>query len=138
MTKDQIVQVLVAIDTKIDKLNKIGDMLKTLDNLEACPGYVSLGAFDEVHFHVKNMEEVHRVRTYLRGQFGTWKDHLNMIWHSFGANATWKGKTGGSVTADIWLSCPIKDFPQELLKDGCGFREVQTTETEFVCNRNKA
>ena len=139
MTKERMVKLMVQIDTHIDRMYRVLDVLKTLDRLDECPGYIHVTGFDHrINFMVRSMDEVHQVRAYLRGQFGTWEDHLRMIWYSGGANASWIGELPNEVSIEIWLSCPVTSFPAALQKDGCGFQEITRIETAYVCNKEGA
>jgi len=138
MTKEQLDQAIISAEAHIGDMQKAVDFLLTLSALEECPGRVSVDRWDGfVNVHVRNMEEVHQARAYLRKICGSWKDQLNHIWYSGQAHATWRGSINETVI-EIWLSCSRSEFPASLQKDGCGFREVQETRTTYVCDKESA
>ena len=136
MTENEKDQLLIYIDTDIDKLQKIQDLLKGLKHPEDCPGRLS--EYDQcIHIDIHTMEDLHRARAFLRSEFGTWEDNLITIFASGGAYAVWIGKAQG-VTIKISLSCSIEEFPKELQKDGCGFKKITREGLAYVCNKEGA
>ena len=137
MTENERDQLLIYIDTRIDKLQKVEDLLKGLKHPEDCPGYVSINFWDgEILIVTRNMEQLHEIRKYLRKEFGTWEDKISMIWYSLGANASWYGTTNGTRIG-IRLACSIEEFPEELKRDGCGFKKTSHSEMSYVCEKEE-
>jgi len=134
MTKNDIEQQIIYLDSRIDDLNKVIDLLKEIKHPEECPGYVVICSAAELNIRIKNMDELHQARKFLRDEFGSWKDELSTIWVVSGAHASWYGKIG-EVRICIWLSCDPGDFPEQLKKDGCSFQMVSREELAYVCEK---
>ena len=138
MTENERDQLLIYIDTHIDKLQKVTDLLKGLKHPGGLPGSVQVDySGGRLIIEIHNLEELHLVRQYLRVEWGAWKDKLGLIWACWDANANYDGEHAG-VPVTIRLSCPIDEFPKELLKHGCGFKKVSREEWDFVCSKEGA
>jgi len=86
---------------------------------------------------IKELDELHEVRTKLRELFGTWQDALSIGVCGESAWATWTGKTE-PVTITLWRH--INDFPISLMNPGCRFvQDIQITAGyHYVCERKEA
>ena len=136
MTENEKDQLIIYIDTDIDKLQKIQDLLKGLKHPEDCPG--RLWEYDQtIHIDIHTMEDLHRARAFLRYEFGTWEDKLTTIFASYNAYAVWEGRAR-DVEIRIYLSCPVDEFPERLQKDGCGFKKITREALAYVCSKEGA
>jgi len=138
MTKNAIDQEIIYLDTRVDRLQKVIDLLKSWKHPEACPGQLYVETGGKPNIHIKNMQELHKARRFLKAEYGTWKDKLDWIWASGNeAQVTWNGKVG-DMTITIWMSCPVKEFPEELHKTNtCGFKKVSHSELSYVCEKEE-
>ena len=137
MTENERDQLLIYIDTDIDKLQKIQDLLKGLKHPEDCPGRLS--EYDQrLHIDIHTMEDLHLARSFLRSEFGTWEDKLTTIFASYEAYAVWEGRAR-DVGIRIYLSCPVDEFPEELHRTkGCSFKTVSRSQLSYVCEKEGA
>ena len=138
MTKNAIDQEIIYLDGRVDRLQKVIDLLKGWKHPEDCPGHLYVDSGEVLNIRIKNMQELHKARQFLKAEYGTWKDKLDWIWASSGqAHVSWNGK-GGDTTITIWMSCPVKEFPEELHKtDTCGFKKVSHSELSYVCEKEE-
>lgn len=138
MTKNAIDQEIIYLDGRVDRLQKVIDLLKEWKHPEACPGDLYVDTNDVLNIRIKNLPELHKARQFLKAEYGTWKDKLDWIWASSGqAHVNWNGQVG-DVTIVIWMSCPVEEFPEELHKtDTCGFKKVSHSELFYVCEKGE-
>ena len=136
MTENDRDQLLIYIDTDIDKLQKIIDLLQGLKHPEDCPGRLS--EYNRcLHIDIHTMEDLHRARAFLRYEFGTWEDKLTTIFASYNAYAVWEGRAR-DVEIRIYLSCPVAEFPEELHRTkGCSFKKVSRSQLSYVCEKEE-
>ena len=138
MTKNAIDQQIIYLDGRVDGLQKVIDLLKGWKHPEDCPGDLYVGTGEVLNIRIKNMQELHQARRFLKAEYGTWEDRLDWIWAS-GAEAqvSWDGKAG-DVEITIWMSCPVKEFPEELHRtDTCGFKKTSRSEMSYVCEKGE-
>ena len=139
MTENAIDQQIIYLDTQVDRLQKVIDLLKDWKHPEACPGQLHVDSGEVLNIRIKNMKELHQTRRFLKSEYGTWEDKLDWIWASSGmAHVAWNGKVG-DMTIIIWMFCPVKEFPEELHKtDTCGFKKVSHFALSYVCEKEGA
>ena len=137
MTENEKDQELIYADSRIDSLQKASDFLRGFKNPEECPGQVHIEYTGRLIITIRNLEELHLAREYLRKEWGEWEDKLGLIFACGDANANYEGEHAGSAVC-IRLACPMDEFPEELTKGGCHFKKVSRTEWDFVCDRKKA
>lgn len=137
MTKNDIDQLVINLDSKIDELQKVIELVQRFKHPEDCPGQMYVRDFG-ILITIRDMKGLHQARRFLRAEFGSWEDKLSFIWGDWEANARWDGKVG-EITIAIRLSCDPLEFPKELHKrDGCGFKKTQRTELSYVCEKEGA
>jgi len=139
MTKNAIDQEIIYLDGQVDRLQKVIDLLKGWKHPETCPGHLYVGSGEVLNIRIKNMQELHKARQFLKTEYGTWEDKLDFIWAAgTEAQVSWDGKVG-DMEITIWMSCPVEEFPMELHRtDTCGFKEVAHSELSYVCEKEGA
>ena len=139
MTKNAVDQQIIYLDSQVDCLQKVIDLLKGWKHPEDCPGDLYVGSGEVLNIRIKNMQELHQARRFLKAEYGTWEDKLDWIWASSGmAHASWDGKVGDMKIA-IWMSCKPEEFPEELHRtDTCSFKKVSHSELSYVCEKGES
>ena len=85
---------------------------------------------------IYSLDDLPAAREVMRQAFGEWTDHLANRFFSCGHCITTWVFEGAPV--EIWLECPVEDYPAELLNDGHCRWEARDGKTEysFVCDAN--
>ena len=86
---------------------------------------------------IKSLDDLTLARKFMRKIHGKWNDKLGTIW-SYGdiAYASWDSTDPNNVIY-IRLEVPIKDFPKELLSDGCVWKRTGSSRDHYslVCEK---
>ena len=108
------------------KLKRIARKIRALD-----PIYSS---WDETLLvEIGSIDELTAIRGRLREALGSWTDKVEQIWTSSGtACVSWLGLDCPCVKIRL-TDIPFDDSPESLKKPGCGFKEVERTETVYAC-----
>jgi len=112
-------------------------ILKTLKkHEESMPNYLSVTVTLDclTLCDIKNIEQLHEVRQWLKKCFGTWQDKKETIWFSQGKMlCSWKSI---EYPIDIWLETDPENFPKELQSDKCKVVELEPVTQKqyaYVC-----
>lgn len=126
-------------DKLIDDINK--DMEEALRIKKALSGYEPSFKCELVvssktsRLVIYSLNDLNNARSLLREAFGHWEDRLSNRFFSQGITiTTWEDKR---LRFQIWLEIPPQEYPQQLLKDGCRWKEVddmQGSEYRLVCD----
>ena len=86
---------------------------------------------------IKSLEDLPLARKFMRKIYGKWNDKIGQIWsYADRAFVAWNSTDQNDVIY-IRLETTVKDFPKELLKDGCVWRNTKTEEDHYslVCEK---
>ena len=80
---------------------------------------------------IEDLSFLFKARAFLRSSLGTWTDKLQSRFYSTGRTiTTWKNPT---LNIEIWLECPIEEYPDPLKKASCGWLHTNTTDYVYTC-----
>ena len=82
---------------------------------------------------VYRFEDLHAARALLREAMGSWEDKLDHRWYSCGRTITsWRNP---NTNLELWLECPVEEYPAELQSDHCRWEASGSLEEyAYVCN----
>lgn len=123
----------------LGRIEKSKELIRAWDILNLNKNNYSIDhlfdSYDKIIIRIKRLSQLHDARALAGRAVEGFKGKLDMIWTS-GQNglASWTDKDS---VVSIWLSVPYQEFPKELMKDGCGFKVVNSTYTStgisYVC-----
>ena len=107
-----------------------------LEKLEPICSQIVLGTGPR--FVINDISKIHELRSVLRDIFGHWEDKFNHSFYSYGTISTWRPQDNNPF--EIWLECPIEEFPEELKKPNCKWVETTNTQRDYrlVCDSENA
>jgi len=90
---------------------------------------------DRMCLKIFDIDDLPKARSIMREAFGHWNDRLTQRWFSCGTALTSWEPIAGDTPAEIWLSCPVEDYPEELKGEHCDWEQITEKHTgyAFVC-----
>jgi len=109
-------------------INEKRRVLYKLSTLPPIPFYTFTSG-KRVIIHPTSVEELTRVRKFLRDGFGTWHDKLTQVW-GCGQNVLISYGNKKLPWLEIWLSVDYRDVPAGVLEENCHVVIEQETHDE--------
>lgn len=86
----------------------------------------------KIIIEVSNIEDLSAARRLAKKVYPDWKDSISIIYESSGNYVVcWKSSADNLI--NIELSAPLGEFPEQLKKEGCGFKKTESIEYDYIC-----